>query len=557
MTGEIEELIKQLEKSPQTIGRNTVIRKVGEGAFAYVFECTFDKFGRKKGALKLPKSKESEEDIETRKIILSALGDSPFSTNVIDEGTLNGAPYIVEEYRETTLAKIIEDMQSKKQTPTPKDIIDLGTQLLQGIDYFHRLKQTNPVAAEKLGIEYLTHCDIKPSNILQARDLRTNAPLWEYTDFGIRINKETTDQQKPQISLVCSASLQSIRNKDATGKSNPNLYASPEVRSALILEQTPPATATSDLWSIGAVLFAYATGRAPEWGEDTPERTDLPEEIKIFFKKILNGNPAKRYQTAKEAMAGLERKINNEIDSYIIGYGQTEDGKYQVFKQPMSKGKPAGELSVINYSEKIQKMIYIPELKKTVIISDNGTDVFATIKNARFETTTHQNLTANPDIFVQKLLDYDVQIVKNNKEFLIRIEYHDLSLLKNIERRTKKCARHGTLNLLTLYCDEEKFNETKPGWFSKWKKCSESANYDGPKVHYEKQQEIKNKEGRTYLVSSTVPRIVTEDGKIKIQERHTQTYLNGDIHPELIYSSPHNLFENYSLDNIIFITWVK
>lgn len=475
----IDDLIAKLGRQETvTINRNTVVKKIGEGAFAYVFECHFDKFGRKKGALKLPKNEDAKADIETRKIILSALGNSPFSTDIIDQGEHNGVPYVVEEFRERTLANIIEENAKKGIKPSAQEIVTLGKQLLTGIDYFHRLGETDNIAAEKLGLNCLIHNDIKPSNILEAKDTRTGQSLFEYTDFGIRINTEGEGDKKI-VNTVSRASLESIRNHDTDGKQNPNIYASPEVRKALFLQETPPATVLSDLWSIGAVLFAYATGKAPEWGESELQRNDLPPRMNTFFKKMLDGNPAKRHQTAKEALKDLEQSILDESDSHIIGFGRKEDGKYSLFHESISKGKPIygyRRFTATLYAPK--KMVYVPELRKVFVFFsyDDAQSICVSVYD--IETFSHEMNVK--DVVV------DGKIIFGNNEKGKSIKKYEIDIVRReddskVALRGRAVYKDGSVVKrcydLPSFTDsrDEGFDETRPGWFSKWKKVNETS----------------------------------------------------------------------------------
>lgn len=352
------------------IGRNVVSRKIGEGAFAHVFEVSFDEFSRFKGALKLPKSESAVVDIESRKMILSALGRSPYSANLVDCGVYEGLPYVVEVFREKSLADVIRENVSAKIVPSVSDFVDLGKKLLAGIDYFHRLGETDKVASEKLGLKCLVHGDIKPSNILQAVDSRGVG--WEYTDFGIRILKDKKDAGGV-VGTLSSISLDSIVSD--SDKKNLNLYVAPEVRKSLLFKQTPQATVQSDLWSVGAVLFAYLTGRAPEWGESNPHDAvfEVSSGFKDFFGKILDGNPSKRFKDASGALDGLlqaSRQISaKSADSYVIGVFKDSFAGYQVFKQPMCEGLPAGSPKWINLNGgfSLQNVFYLNDLNKMVI----------------------------------------------------------------------------------------------------------------------------------------------------------------------------------------------
>lgn len=366
MEPSIEKILKDIESGKNVqVGRNRLTKKLGEGAFAYVFESSFDEFGRRKAAVKFPKSKAAEANIKTRQKILSALGDCPYTPNLVDLGTFGDTLYVAEELRSHSLADEIKANIADGKSPSIEETVTLGIQLFTGIDYFHRLKETNPSAAQLLGLACLPHCDIKPSNIVKFADA-TGDVVWQYTDFGLQSDAPSDIQ----LSFVSAASLASIKSIDE--KLGRDIYAAPEVRQALLFDQKAPTTVTADLWSIGAVLFKYATGKTPEWGQADPTtlREDIPEPLVHVFATLLDGDPTKRYQSAAEARTALENVLNGRwCDSYIVGLAR-HGQDYSVFKQPMREGMPAGKFLSHTFSSiTLPQVCYIPETRTTLIVN--------------------------------------------------------------------------------------------------------------------------------------------------------------------------------------------
>lgn len=473
MSDSIEGVLAAVEQGKQPVGKYTVVRKIGEGAYTHVFEGHFDRFGRRKGAIKLPKSPDAKSTIEVRRVILSALGDCPFSTNIIDEGTVDDIPYLIEELREKTLGDVIRENCATQKKVSVDELRDLGMKLFTGIDYFHRLSETDPVAAEKLGIKSLTHCDIKPSNILKKINPKTGEIEWEYTDFCVVEERETDKRKKtPTIKYVSGVSQESIKSKDTDG--NVRVYAAPEVRHALLLGEHPPTEVTADLWNIGAILFAYLTGRPPEWGEWSVKsvRKDLPDEVDEFFKKMLDGNPTNRPQTAKEAMSELEKSLESKADSYIVGFGRDETGAYYAFKQPMSYGKMRGNCitAECKYAEKVIAVIPLPKSDRTMFIyfEQNG-NLRASVSDEVFNGKYHVTIQG------KDLKEYKLRTVRNAqtgqvmlqaKVWFVKSEWspflgHDA----NFTYISKKCFELPTL----AEKGEEEYKRCKPGiFFGDW-----------------------------------------------------------------------------------------
>lgn len=380
----VELLLRQLEeegKKPEAqrklpmVNGYTLQRRIGGGAFAHVFLATPDVYGTIKAALKLPAHKGAVADINSRRIILSAFGQAPFITDLVAQGEHAGYPYSVEQYREKSLADLIKENTTQGRKTTEEEIVDLGRQLFEGADYFHRLKETNSAAATRLGVNSLTHCDIKPSNILIARG-EDGKIKYEFTDFGVRIEGSVGTP----LSIINSASLDSIVAGDKKERKHRNVYAAPEVQGALMFndpDKEIPSTVAADLWSIGAVLYHFATNSsAPAWGDKDPRkvRADLPEGFSEFFGTILEGVPERRFKTARDAMKSLEESVGEVGDSFIFGISKLGDKTYQLFRQAMQHGEPVKALRTHDFTTYVPiepALLYDPHSKSIILVRNN------------------------------------------------------------------------------------------------------------------------------------------------------------------------------------------
>lgn len=149
----------------------------------------------------------------------------------------------------------------------------------------------------------IIHRDIKPANILL--DNRTG--LVKITDFGLA-------RAADDVSLSTDGSL----------KGTP-LFMAPEQ----ILGQ--PLGAGSDLFSLGGVLYALCTGHSPFEGgnmitvlravceTDPPplrlNRPEVPEWLEAMVVRLLQKNPADRFQSADEVVATIHA---NHWDSNAV-----------------------------------------------------------------------------------------------------------------------------------------------------------------------------------------------------------------------------------------------
>jgi serine/threonine protein kinase len=204
------------------------------------------------------------------------------TTHAVEEGTQSGAsiPYLVMECVD---GKTLRDKLDKVGMLGLKETLRIGSQIAQGL-----------AAAHKQG---LIHRDIKPANIL----LENGIERVKITDFGLA---RAVDD------------LSVTRTGDVAGTPQ---YMSPEQAQGLPVDQR------SDLFSLGSVLYAMCTGRAPFRGDgalavirrvvdDTPRpirevNAETPQWLCAIISKLHAKNPADRYQTAAEVAQVLEQAL--------------------------------------------------------------------------------------------------------------------------------------------------------------------------------------------------------------------------------------------------------
>ena len=191
---------------------------------------------------------------------------------------------------------------------TPEPFIDM--ELVEGPSLARLLKErgglppAQAVATAKalaMALDYAhthgrVHRDIKPSNILLARDLLTP----KLTDFGIAVIDQPETAQLTQHGQMLGTPR----------------YMSPEqIRGER-------ADARSDLFSLGATLYEMLTGRYAFPGETLvalstqitqdqalPVRRLAPEtppQVAAAVEKLLEKDPARRFQSGRELLAALE-----------------------------------------------------------------------------------------------------------------------------------------------------------------------------------------------------------------------------------------------------------
>jgi eukaryotic-like serine/threonine-protein kinase len=264
-------------------GRYRVVRKLGTGGMANVYLAEDQELGRRV-AIKLLDERHAQDEqfVERfRREAESAAGLShPNVVSIYDRGEAEGTYYIAMEYLE---GKTLKELLVARG-PTPVRVaIDYTRQILSALDFAHRAG--------------IVHRDIKPHNVVVAPDGRLKV-----TDFGIA--RSGSSQMTEAGSIIGTAQ-----------------YLSPEQA------QGKPVHPSSDLYSVGIVLYEMLTGTVPFVGETaleiamkhlnavpTPPSTkrppgigEVPHELDLVVLRALAKDPSDRYQTAREMDADLAR----------------------------------------------------------------------------------------------------------------------------------------------------------------------------------------------------------------------------------------------------------
>jgi serine/threonine protein kinase len=154
----------------------------------------------------------------------------------------------------------------------------------------------------------ILHRDISPHNLMSTREHETDPVL---IDFG------TAKEGYNQLSVDSSQWSQILKPG----------FSAPELSTG-----RPPASPSSDLYSVAATALFLYTGRLPQYlqtdtGEfDIARRSELrriPDGRLEVIKKSMSLDPHYRYQTAEEVLDALGGKISPVIGGpYIIASGR-------------------------------------------------------------------------------------------------------------------------------------------------------------------------------------------------------------------------------------------
>ena len=260
-------------------GRYRILRKLGTGGMANVYLAEDEVLGRRV-AIKILNDRHAGDDqfVERfRREAKNAAGLShPNIVSIYDRGEAEGTYYIAMEYLDgRSLKELIVG-----RGPAPVNVaIDYARQILAAIRFAHR--------------HGIVHRDIKPHNVLVDGEGRLKV-----MDFGIA--RAGASQMTEAGSIIGTAQ-----------------YLSPEQAKGAPVDQT------SDLYSVGVVLYELLTGVVPFSGEtpveiamkhlsSAPEppsarRAEIPRELDYIVLRALAKDPSDRYQSAEEMDADLTR----------------------------------------------------------------------------------------------------------------------------------------------------------------------------------------------------------------------------------------------------------
>ena len=259
-------------------GRYRVLRRIGSGGMADVY-CAEDTHLGRQVALKVLHRRfaQDQEFVERfRREASSAAGlNHPNVVGVFDRGEHEGTYYIAMEFLE---GRTLKDIVATEAPLDQRRVIDLGVQILQAAGFAHS--------------HGVIHRDFKPHNVIV-----DDAGHAKVTDFGIA--RAGASEMTETGSIMGTAQ-----------------YLSPEQA------QGHAVTATSDLYSIGVMLYEMLAGRLPFDGDSAVAvalkhlseqpapishwRPDVHPALEAVVMAALAKDPAHRWQSAEDLVGGLE-----------------------------------------------------------------------------------------------------------------------------------------------------------------------------------------------------------------------------------------------------------
>jgi eukaryotic-like serine/threonine-protein kinase len=259
-------------------GRYRIVRRIGSGGMADVY-CAEDSHLGRQVAIKVLHRRfaQDQEFVERfRREAKSAAGlNHPNVVGVFDRGEHEGTYYIAMEF---LTGRTLKDIVTTEAPLPQESVIDIGTQILEAAGFAHR--------------HGVIHRDFKPHNVIV--DELGHAKV---TDFGIA--RAGASEMTETGSIMGTAQ-----------------YLSPEQA------QGHAVTATSDIYSIGVMLYEMLAGRLPFDGDSAVAialkhlseppppisqwRPDVHPALEAVVMAALAKDPAQRWQSAEDLAAALE-----------------------------------------------------------------------------------------------------------------------------------------------------------------------------------------------------------------------------------------------------------
>jgi serine/threonine-protein kinase len=263
-------------------GRYRIERRIGVGGMANVYLAEDETLGRQV-AIKVLHQRYAEDSQFVERFLREATAaarlNHPNIVQVYDRGESNHTYYIAMEYVD---GMTLKDLIRRRGELTEQEVLAYGRQALHALRFAHR--------------NGIVHRDVKPHNMMVDTDGRL-----KIADFGIARAAADADQGLTEAGSIVGTAQ----------------YLSPEQAQGM------EVGAPSDLYSLGVVMYEMAAGRVPFDGESPvnvalkhvkdpvipPSQfvAGISPQLESIVLKAMDKDPARRYTTADEFLADLDR----------------------------------------------------------------------------------------------------------------------------------------------------------------------------------------------------------------------------------------------------------
>jgi serine/threonine-protein kinase len=292
--------------------RYELLEKIGEGGMSEVFKARDNKLNRFV-AVKILKKELCDdpgivEKFKGEATAIATLSDNNI-VNILDVGTQDDINYIVMEY---VKGKTLKDIIKQVGKMNYETAISVAIQIAKALDCAHR--------------NNIIHRDVKPQNILVTED-----GVMKVTDFGIA--KFSSSETITNTSTIMGSAH----------------YLSPEQAKGTFID------CRTDLYSLGVVLYEMVTGKLPFQAdtavtialkhlqeEVVPPKSinsKVPDSLNQLILKAMEKDPIKRYESAKEMIADLE-KIKEDPN---VSIDKEDDNDHTIIMSAVTQQIPKRE----------------------------------------------------------------------------------------------------------------------------------------------------------------------------------------------------------------------
>jgi len=270
----------------RTLGRYRILEQIGGGGMGVVYRALDARLERDVAVKVLPSGALVDEAARRRfrqEALALAKLSHPNICVIYDFDTQDGVNFLAMEL-------VVGQSLAQKLDAGPlpeKEVVSLGTQITAALEEAHE--------------RGIVHRDLKPGNILV-----TPKGQAKVMDFGL------AQLLRSQADLAATQTFAETR-----GLSGTLPYMAPEQ----LRGETPDARA--DIYSLGCVFYEMATGRRAFLEDSAPRLTDailhqapvgpravnsrVSPQLEAIILKLLDKDPERRYQTARELRVDLER----------------------------------------------------------------------------------------------------------------------------------------------------------------------------------------------------------------------------------------------------------